>query len=140
GQSRPGTVAAWVIPAGQHAIQNAAEAVNELKTQGLEFHVANAAFTAGNVKVNAGDYIIRGDQPYRTLADMYFSLQNFAPANPSPYDDTGWTFPLMRNITVTEITDQSILKAPMKPFTGKAVAAGGVAGSGSVLVDDNQSD
>ena len=53
------------------------------------------------MQVNAGDYIIRGDQPYRTIADMYFSLQNFSPANPSPYDDTGWTFPLMRNITVT---------------------------------------
>ena len=52
------------------------------------------------MQVNAGDYIIRGDQPYRTIADMYFSLQNFSPANPSPYDDTGWTFPLMRNITV----------------------------------------
>ena len=44
--------------------------------------------------VKAGDYIVRADQPYRTLADMYFSLQNFSPANPSPYDDTGWTFPL----------------------------------------------
>ena len=33
--------------------------------------------------VQAGDYVIRGDQPYRTLADMYFSLQNFAPSNPS---------------------------------------------------------
>ena len=31
----------WVIPANQHARQNAAEAVNELKTQGLEFHTAN---------------------------------------------------------------------------------------------------
>src|SRR5262245_14222219 len=113
GKAKPGTVAAWVIPAGQHAKQNAAEAVNELKTQGLEFHTANASFKAGNVQVNAGDYIIRGDQPYRTLADMYFSLQNFAPANPSPYDDTGWTFPLMRNITVTEITDKSVLDLPM---------------------------
>ena len=45
-----------------------------------------------------GDYIVRGDQPYRTIADMYFSLQNFSPSNPSPYDDTGWTFQLMRNI------------------------------------------
>ena len=24
-----------------------------------------------------GDYIIRGDQPYRTLVDMYFSVQNY---------------------------------------------------------------
>ena len=42
----------------------------------------------------AGDYIVRGDQPFRTLADMYFSIQNYPPQNPSPYDDTGWTFQL----------------------------------------------
>src|SRR5665213_2522344 len=112
-------VAAWVIPAGQHARENAAEAVNELKTQGLEFHVASTSFDAGKVHVNAGDYIIRGDQPYRTIADMYFELQNFSPANPSPYDDTGWTFPLMRDITVTEVTDKSVLSQPMTPVPMK---------------------
>src|SRR3546814_10045730 len=41
-----------------------------------------------SMKVNKGDFIIRGDQPYRTLADMYFSVQNFSPSNPRPYDDT----------------------------------------------------
>src|SRR5215212_841535 len=60
GSLKPGTVAAWVIPANQHAKQNAAEAVNDLKTQGLEFHTATAPFKAGTVQVNAGDYIIRG--------------------------------------------------------------------------------
>jgi hypothetical protein len=135
-----GPVYAWVIPANQQAKQNAAEAVNDLKTQGLEFHAASSAFKAGNVQVNAGDYIIRGDQPYRTLADMYFSLQNFAPANPSPYDDTGWTFPLMRNLTVTEVTDAGILKQPMTAVTSKVTAAGGITGSGNVVVVENTSD
>ena len=85
------------------------------------------------MQVNAGDYIIRGDQPYRTIADMYFSLQNFAPANPSPYDDTGWTFPLMRNITVTEITDKTVLDQPMTAvsMTKDVVASGGISGSGT---------
>jgi hypothetical protein len=142
GTTKPGTVAAWVIPANQHAKQNAAEAVNELKTQGLEFYTATSAFKGGNVQVNPGDYIIRGDQPYRTLADMYFSLQNFSPANPSPYDDTGWTFPLMRNITVTEVTDKSILKAPMTmvPMAKTVVATGGIFGDGSTLIVENNSD
>ncbi|MGH9884890.1 MAG: M14 family zinc carboxypeptidase, partial [bacterium] len=141
-KGRNSQVAAWVIPANQHARQNAAEAVNELKTQGLEFHTANASFKAGNVQVNAGDYIVRGDQPYRTLADMYFSLQNFAPANPSPYDDTGWTFPLMRNITVTEITDKAVLDQPMTAvsMTKDVVAAGGISGTGSTVVVENNSD
>ncbi len=142
GTTKPGTVAAWVIPANQHARENAAEAVNELKLQGLEFHTATAAFKAGNVQVNAGDYIVRGDQPYRTLADMYFSLQNYPPANPSPYDDTGWTFPLMRNVTVLEVTDKSILKQPMTPVAQKkdVVAAGGITGTGGTVIVENNSD
>src|SRR5438045_7564304 len=112
-----GPIYGWVIPAGQHAKQNTAEAVNDLRRQGLEFNVATSAFSAGKVRVQPGDYVVRGDQPYRTLADMYFSLQNFSPANPAPYDDTGWTFPLMRNIDVSPVADKSLLTAPMKRVT-----------------------
>ena len=142
GKSKPGTVAAWVIPANQHARENAAEAVDELKTQGLEFQTANSAFTVVNDKVNPGDYIVRGDQPYRTLADMYFSLQNYPPDNPSPYDDTGWTFPLMRNVTVLEVTDKSILNEPMTmvPMKKDVVAPGGISGSGSTVIVENDAD
>ncbi len=139
-RGKKGPVYAWVIPANQHARENAAEAVNELATQGLEFQRATSSFTAGKVQVNAGDYIIRGDQPYRTIADMYFSLQNFAPGNPSPYDDTGWTFPLMRNITVTEITDASVLKQPMTAVKGLVTAPGGITGTGSTVIVENNSD
>ena len=139
-RGRNGPIYGWVIPAGQHAKENAAEAVNELLTQGLEFHRATGAFKAGNVQVEAGDYIVRGDQPYRTLADMYFSLQNYPAGNPSPYDDTGWTFPLMRNITVTALTDSSALKQPMTAVTGNVTAPGGIAGTGSVVVVENVSD
>ena len=135
-----GPIYGWVIPAMQHAKQNAAEAVNDLRRQGLEFDVATSAFTAGKVQVKPGDYIVRGDQPYRTLADMYFSLQNFSPANPAPYDDTGWTFPLMRNLSILDVTDKSLLNAPMKKVTADVTAPGGITGSGSVVVVDNTSD
>ena len=90
--------------------------------------------------MHAGDYIIRGDQPYRTLADMYFALQDFSPANPSPYDDTGWTFPLMRNVTVTALTDSTVLTRAMTPVTSAVVAPGGIAGTGTVVVVDNATD
>ncbi len=139
-RGKTGPVYAWVIPAGQHAKQNAAEAVNELLAQGLEFHRAGSAFKAGKLQVNAGDYIVRGDQPYRTIADMYFSLQNYAPANPSPYDDTGWTFPLMRNIVVNEVTDASVLSQPMSPIKGDVTAPGGITGTGRVVAVANVSD
>ena len=45
--------------------------VNVLRRQGLEIHKADSNFKAGAVDVAAGDYVIRADQPYRTLADMY---------------------------------------------------------------------
>jgi hypothetical protein len=139
-KGKNGPIYGWVIPADQHAKANAAEAVNDLRAQGLEFHRATSAFKAGNVEVKAGDFIARGDQPYRTVADMYFSLQNFAPDNPSPYDDTGWTFPLMRNLALLTVTDSSLLKQPMTPITGTVRAAGGIAGSGSVVVVENNQD
>jgi hypothetical protein len=135
-----GPIYGWVIPASQHAKENAAEAVNDLRRQGLEFDVATSAFTAGKLQVNPGDYVVRGDQPYRTLADMYFSLQNFSPANPAPYDDTGWTFPLMRNLSFLEITDQRLLTAPMKRVSADVTAPGGITGSGGTVVVDNTSD
>ncbi|HEU5480180.1 MAG TPA: M14 family zinc carboxypeptidase, partial [Candidatus Tumulicola sp.] len=139
-KGKTGPVYGWVIPAQQYRKANAADAVNDLRAQGLEVHTANAAFTAGGVSVKQGDYIIRGDQPYRTLADMYFALQHFSPKNPTPYDDTGWTFPLMRDITITPIGDKRLLDQPMTILTKDAVAPGGVSGAGGVVVVDNTAD
>jgi hypothetical protein len=99
-KAKYGPIKGWVIPASQHSKENAAEAVNELMDQGLEFHTANADFKVGDTQVKKGDWIVRGDQPFRTVADIYFSIQNFPTTNPSPYDDTGWTSQLMRNIVI----------------------------------------
>ena len=134
------TTAAWVIPAGQRRKGEVADVVNALRFQGLEFHRANADFKAGNVDVKAGDYIVRGDQPYRTLGDMYFSFQSFAPQNPRPYDDTGWTYQLMRNIALHAISDKAILTQPMTAVTADVKAPGGVEGNGSTIVVSNNSD
>jgi hypothetical protein len=139
-KGKNGPTFAWVIPAGQTRKANAADAINDLRTQGLEIHTATNAFKAGNVDVKPGDYIVRADQPYRTLADMYFSLQNYPVANPAPYDDTGWTFEFMRNLVITPITDKSILGQPMTMVTNSVRAAGGVQGAGPVIIVDNAAD
>jgi hypothetical protein len=123
----------WVVPASQRRKADTADAINELRRQGLEIHTATAAFKAGNIDVKAGDYVIRGDQPYRTLADMYFSIQSFAPANPRPYDDTGWTFPFMRNIVIEPITEKPAF-GQLATLTTDTKAPGGIEGSGPVLV------
>jgi hypothetical protein len=139
-KGKEGPIFAWSIPAAQHAKANAADMVNELRVQGLEVHKAGSAFKAGSVDVAAGDYIIRADQPYRTLADMYFSVQNYPPQNPAPYDDTGWTMQYMRNVTMHAITDKAALDHPMTLITSDVKAAGGVEGAGETLIIENTTD
>ena len=106
-KGKNGPVHAWVIPAGQRRKSDTAAAVNDLRRQGLEISRATRAFKAGGLDVQAGDYVVRGDQPFRTLAEMYFSIQNYPPQNPAPYDDTGWTFQLMRDLRIVPVTDKS---------------------------------
>ncbi len=139
-KGKSGPTFAWVIPATQRRKADAADAVNELRMQGLEVQRAASSFKAGSVDVKAGDYIIRGDQPFRTLADMYFSVQNYPPQNPSPYDDTGWTFQYMRDIQILPVSEKSVLDQPMTMLTAAAKASGGIEGAGGVLVVDDTAD
>ena len=139
-KGRTGPTYAWVIPAGQRRKADTADFVNSLRRQGLEIHTAGSSFKAGSVDVAAGDYIVRADQPYRTLADMYFSVQNYPPANPRPYDDTGWTVQFMRNVKLSAIADKSILDQSMTLLTSDAKAPGSIAGTGNIIVVDHTTD
>src|SRR5207237_593790 len=58
-KGKNGAPYAWVIPAHQYRKANAADAVNDLRTQGLEIQTATAAFSGGGVNVQPGDYIVR---------------------------------------------------------------------------------
>ena len=137
---RTGAVNAWVIPADQTARLNVADMINDVRRQGLEVSVADAPFTAGGVKVAAGDYVIRADQPYRTLADLYFSVQNYPAANPRPYDDTGWTMQYMRNVTLRPVHDPAVLKQPMTLLAGEVAPKGAISGSGATILVNHTGD
>lgn len=139
-KGKDGPVHGWVIPATQRRKADAAQLVNDLMAQGVEFHTATNAFKVGTVDVRSGDWIIRGDQPYRTVTDIYLSVQRFAPQNPSPYDDTGWTLQYTRNVVVSELRDASALSQPMKAVSGNVVAAGGITGSGNTIVVEHTGD
>ena len=137
---RTGAVNAWVVPAAQNAPLNAVTMLNDLRRQGVEVSTATSGFTAGGVRVSAGDYIIRADQPYRTLADMYLSVQNYPAANPKPYDDTGWTMQYMRNVTLRAVHDPAILSQPMTLLAADIPARGGVTGSGGTILFNHTGD
>ncbi|MBP1634334.1 MAG: Zinc carboxypeptidase [Acidobacteria bacterium] len=125
---------AWVIPAGQHRRGGAADIVNMLRMQGAEVHRASAAFKAGGVQVEAGDFVVRMDQPYGALVRTLLGTQFFAPQNPSPYDDTGWSAPLTHDLVVHRVDDKAILDQPLTLLAGDVRPEGGITGSGSVLL------
>jgi hypothetical protein len=131
---------AWVIPAEQRRRGEAAGLVNLLRLEGVEVHTANAAFTAGNVQVAKGDYVVRMDQPYSRCALQFLDTQFFSPANPSPYDDTGWAIPLLRNVKVTKIADKTVLDQPMTLLPADVKLPGTIVGSGNVVIVDHNGD
>jgi len=139
-KGKNGPTFAWHIPAQQRRKADAAEAVNALMEQGVEFHSANADFKAGSLDIKKGDYIIRGDQPYRTVADIYFAVQRYSTANPQPYDDTGWTFQYLRDLVITPVTDKSVLAGAMTEIKGKVKAPGGLNGAGPVVIVEHTGD
>ncbi len=131
---------AWVIPAGQRRSGEAARLVNLLRLEGVEVHKANAAFTAGKVQVAAGDYVVRLDQPYGRLVTNFLDTQFFSPANPSPYDDTGWSLPLLHNVKAVKVDDKSVLDQPMTLLTADARVPGTITGTGTVVIIDHNGD
>ena len=102
-----------MIPAAQRRRVEAADLMNLIRREGAEVNVASSAFSAGNVQVAQGDYIVRMDQPYSAVCETLLGVQFYAPENPRPYDDTGWAIPLLRNLKVSRIEDKSILDKPM---------------------------
>ena len=137
---RTGETNAWVVPADQRAPGNVAAMLNDLRRQGVEVSRADSAFTAGGVDVAAGDYVIRADQPYRTLANMYFAVQSYPPTNPRPYDDTGWTMQYMRGVRLLPVKDPAVLDQPMTLLAADAAPQAGLSGSGPVALIDHTGD
>jgi hypothetical protein len=67
-------------------------------------------------------------------------VQNYPPQNPSPYDDTGWTFQLMRNVKLQTVNDKAIFTQPMTKVTGAVKANGGIEGTGNTLIVEHTAD
>jgi hypothetical protein len=119
--------AAWVIPADQSRIVEAADMVNLLRLMGVEVSRADKEFTVKDQKFAAGSYVVRMDQPYSRMADMLLDTQYYNVNDPTPYDDTGWTLGALRNVKTVRITDKSVLQTPMTVLTSDAKVTGSVA-------------
>ncbi len=121
--------AAYVIPANQSRMVEAADMVNLLRLMGVEIQRADKEISVAAQKVPVGSYVIRMDQPYSRMADMLLDTQYYNVNDPRPYDDTGWTLGAMRNVKTVRVTDKSILQAPMSMLTSDARVTGAVTGA-----------
>jgi hypothetical protein len=101
-----------------------AHLLNNLRRQGIEVHRADGGGTFGGVAVRRGDYLVRMDQPYRNYVQTLMSVQNFPEDAPRPYDDVGWTFGLLYNVTATEVGDSAVLRLPATLVTTDVVIPG----------------
>lgn len=131
---------AYVIPARQRRRADAADLMNYFRRDAVEVHTATSPFTIGALQVAAGDYIVRLDQPYGGLVNMMLGVQWFPEQNPRPYDDTGWSLTLLRNLQVHRIEDKSIFDKPMALATADFRGVGTTTGSGRSLVIDHTTD
>lgn len=152
-KGRTETPHAWVIPREQGRPLATLNLVNLLMQQGVEVHEATrelrwstkkdtmqVAATNGHSEENGddenvrtapeGSFVIRMDQPYRTLVQVLLDKQNFPDGAQPPYDDTGWTLPYLHQVEALKVPDPDILDAPMRPLTEPVQATGGIDGKG----------
>jgi Zinc carboxypeptidase len=142
--------AAYVIANDDAHANRVVELVKVLKRQHVEVQQLTAAATCSVPAEKRGDkpkdetfasgtIVVRMDQPYSRAADALLDRQFWAPDDPQkhPYDDTGWSFSQLFNLTVTRVTDGAILKAVMKPVDDPAALAGKLDGAGSMVAVAN---
>jgi hypothetical protein len=96
---------AYIVPADQHDPNTAAKMINILIKQGAEVHVADEAFTAGNIGYPQGSYVLLMAQPFRPFVkdimekQVYPDLRRFPGGPPiPPYDVAGYTLPLLMGV------------------------------------------
>ena len=106
----------FVIPV-QRDMTRVAELVHILRIQGIEIGRATSEIKLGDLKLPAGSFVIKRDQPYGRLAKNLLERQIYPDSRLTTYDDSGWTMGLAMLVDVEEIRDPAVLKVPTTPVT-----------------------
>ena len=132
---------AYVIPAGQADMPEAAQLAQLMIDHGLEVHQMRAGTTIGGTAYPAGSWVVLTDQPFIGLARELFEPQKYPDAildgngKPVdlPYDVTGWTLPMQMGVRLDRITApvDAAAKAGLVRLPVVEAPAGAVTGSGT---------
>jgi hypothetical protein len=103
---------AFVIPAVQRDYPTMLKMLEVLKMGGVEVHQAKADFIAGGRFYNAGSFVVKTAQPYKTFAWALLEKQKYPdmrqyPGGPPvpPYDNAAWTLPLQMGVLCDEVDE-----------------------------------
>ena len=103
---------AFVIPAAQRDYPTTLKMLEVLKMGGVEIHQAKADFIAGGRFYNAGSFVVKTAQPYKTFAWALLEKQKYPdmrqyPGGPPipPYDNAAWTLPLQMGVLCEEVEE-----------------------------------
>ena len=130
---------AYVIPARQRDLGEAATLVEKLMVNGIEVHQAGKPFHASGVEHPAGSFVVLMDQPFSPLVKELFETQKYpelreSPNGPPirPYDVTGWTLPLQMGVHVAPVLQpvSAAERAALTRVAKFAPPAGRVEGAG----------
>jgi hypothetical protein len=103
---------AFVIPAVQRDYPTMLKMLEVLKMGGVEIQQAKADFIAGGRFYNAGSFVVKTAQPYKTFAWALLEKQKYPdmrqyPGGPPvpPYDNAAWTLPLQMGVLCDKIDE-----------------------------------
>ncbi|MBM3756141.1 MAG: peptidase M14 [Acidobacteria bacterium] len=103
---------AFIVPVDQADPGSTGRLLETLRFGAVEIDVAKASFSADGKQYNAGDYIVRMQQPFSSFAKTLLEKQNYPdlrlyPGGPPkrPYDVTAQTLPLLMGVRVDTVRD-----------------------------------
>ncbi len=117
---------AFVIPAIQRDYPTMLKMLEVLRMGGVEIQQAKADFIAGGRFYNAGSFVVKTAQPYKTFAWALLEKQKYPdmrqyPGGPPvpPYDNAAWTLPLQMGVLcdkIDEAFDAKLEKIDAVPY------------------------
>jgi hypothetical protein len=127
---------AWIFAMEQRDPSRLRYLVDRLLAHRIEVRTLAAPYEAKDTKYPAGSYVVRLDQPYRNAAIEFLDKQEFPADEPHPpYDDVGWTWPLLYGVAATRIDDPQVLGVAMsEPLTAASPVRSGIRGSGATFL------
>jgi hypothetical protein len=122
---------AFIIPVNGGDNADVTDMINNLRAHLFEINRAAAPFALNGRQYAAGDYVILANQPYGYFAKDLLGIQTY-PLATTPFDVTGWTYGLLRDVETVPVTTTWPASVGLIPLTADVPYAGTLTGDVSM--------